>query len=417
MVCAPQRLVVTAGTRVYAAGDAADAAYLILSGRVELYVGEADGRRQLAVRADNDLFGELALIGDATRQASALALEDCDLLMITPDVISARIEAVDPLLRFCMSALLERYGELIDRTRRFAGQGQTAPGRSLWDGHKTVARDILAFDHELRGGIERGELDVHFQPIVRLVDRQLAGFETLVRWRHPRRGLLQPNDFIPMAEASGLISDITALCLRQVGRYFPSMKAAGGRRPADVGALFLSVNVTGVDLMQPAFAAKTVSVLCEAGVEPEDIRLEVTESILMEDADRCAQTLDRCRAQGFKIAIDDFGTGYSSLNYLNTLPVSALKMDRSFTLSLLNQTVGRKIIGAILQLGGELGLSVIAEGVEDEVQAAMLQAMGCEFGQGYLFGRAVDNQTTLALIDRWRARPPKATPIDLSYVA
>ena len=196
--------------------------------------------------------------------------------------------------------------------------------------------------------------------------------------------MLQPNDFIPLAEASGVISDITFFCLRKVGGYFPALKAAGLRRPDDLVPLFLSVNVSGVDLMQPAFAAKAVSALCDdEGVEPEDIRLEVTESILMTDADRCTRTLENCRAQGFKIAIDDFGTGYSSLNYLNTLPVSVLKMDRSFTLSLLDQPVGRKIIGAILQLGGELGLSVIAEGVESELQAAMLQAMGCEFGQGY----------------------------------
>jgi EAL domain-containing protein (putative c-di-GMP-specific phosphodiesterase class I) len=407
-------MAVPAGTEIFGPGDAASAAYLILNGSIDLYADDGGQRRLLATRRQHDLFGELALIGEAPRQSAAVAAEDSELVVITREIISARFETIDPLLRFCMSALLGRYSETVARIQVYAGRSPAPPLRSIWEGHLATSRDILAFEHELRSGIERNELDVHFQPIVRLLDRRLAGFEALVRWRHPRRGLLQPNDFIPLAEASGVISDITAFCIRTVGRYFPAQKAAALRRPDDIAPLFLSVNVSGVDLMQPAFAAQTVSILVDAGVEPEDIRLEVTESILMEDPDRCAKTLETCRAQGFKIAIDDFGTGYSSLNYLNTLPVTALKMDRSFTLSLLNETVGRKIIGAILQLGGELGLSVIAEGVEDELQAAMLQAMGCEFGQGYLFGRAVDQDGTLALIDRWSARPAEA-PRDLRW--
>jgi EAL domain-containing protein (putative c-di-GMP-specific phosphodiesterase class I) len=402
MVSPPQRLTVKAGTQLFREGESAGAAYLILNGTVELFLIRGTVRRQLAIRRTNDLFGERALAGEGPRRSSAVALSDCELLVITREHISRRIETIDPLLRFCLGALLDRYGQATE-TAAVAGEQQSsaAAPTSVWTRHVAAARDILTFEHELRGGLERGEFDVHYQPIVELHSRRLAGFEALVRWRHPRRGMLPPNEFIPFAEATGVISDVTTFCVREVAAAFPTLREAG-RRNGATAPLFISVNVSGMDLMRPAFAADTVSILCDSGVEPEDIRIEVTESILMADAERCAETLNRCRDQGFKIAIDDFGTGYSSLNYLNTLPVSVLKMDRSFTFSMLDGAAGRKIIGAILQLGIELGLSVIAEGIEDEAQAAMLQSMGCTLGQGYLFGRALDRRDTLRLIEQWR---------------
>lgn len=389
----PERRRFKAGSLVFSPNDPADAAYLVLSGEVEL---SRDGTspRDLEVRRPGEMFGEMAIVNDRPRNAAARAVSDCELLAITRAHVSERIEVADPLLRFCLGALLDR----IEATQR----GGAGPN-SIWTAHAAAARDIISFEHELRDGIAGGQLDLYFQPIVRLAAGRLAGFEALVRWQHPKRGLLQPGDFIPMAEKYGVISSVTTFCLRQVARHLPALQAAASSNLAAVERLFLSVNVSGLDLLQPAFAAHAVSILAEGNVKPEDVRLEITESILLTDAERCARTLEQCRDQGFRIAIDDFGTGYSSLHYLNALPISVLKTDRSFSQALLAEPSGRTILGAILRLGRELGLTVIAEGVESEAQADALRSMDCDFGQGYLFGPAREHGATLQLIRDWRA--------------
>ena len=403
MYRSPQRLAVEARRTVYHAGDVATCAYLVLRGRVELRGATVDAAEPAMICGAGELFGELALVDDSVRQATATALEDCELLAITSDVVSDRVGDADPLVRICLSAILVRYSETAEETRQLRLPGTGPRVLPVWIEHARAARDVLSFEHQLRGGIERGELDIHFQPIVRLATGALAGFEALVRWQHPDRGMLFPGDFIPFAESSGIISEITALCLRKVGLHLPILKAAAAHNADNVERLFVSVNVSGHDLTQGAFASRTVSLLLDAGIEPEDVKLEVTESVLMQDAERCARTLENCRDQGLSIAIDDFGTGYSSLHYLNALPISVLKMDRSFCHSLLSDTAGRKIIAAILHLGRDLGLSVVAEGVEQPSQYDLLKAMGCDLGQGYLFGAATSRGATELLIRNWRA--------------
>lgn len=406
----PERLAFDAGRVIYAEGDVAASAFLILKGRVDLRAMAAPDHQPVEVRTVGDLFGELALVDGSSRRETAVAGEDCDVLAITSEVMSDRVGDVDPLVRICLGALLTRLSEAAAEVRG-GPAGQAVPELlPVWTAHAKAARDVLSFEHQLRGGIERGEFDVHFQPIVRLATGRLAGFESLVRWQHPDRGLLMPSDFIPFAETSGVISEITSLCMRKVGAAIPYLKAAQAQNPDHVERLFVSVNVSGHDLARSAFASQTVTQFIDAGVEPEDVKLEVTESVLMHDAERCARTLENCRDQGFSIAIDDFGTGYSSLHYLNALPISDLKIDRSFCHSLLSETAGRKIIGAILHLGRDLGLQVIAEGVEQASQRDLLQAMGCDFGQGYLFGPALDRDATGRVITAWQARaaPPRS---------
>ena len=393
----PARLSVEAGRVIYEQGAAPEAAYLVLTGTVEL---QRAGLAPLG-RTAGEMFGERALVDDSDRQDTAVARTDCTLLAVTSDHLTDRLAGADPLLRIAVGMLAARYSEAAGHARQ---EPQPPPAvLPVWGAEARAAHEVLSFEHELRAGLERGELMLFYQPIVRLSTGRLAGFEALVRWQHPRRGLLGPADFIDLAEASGVISDITMFGLRRVGAEFPRLQEAAGRNPAHVERLFVSVNVSGIDLEQSAFAARAVSTLCDAGVAPEDVRLEVTESILMKDAKRCAETLRNCRDQGIGIAIDDFGTGYSSLHYLNALPITVLKMDRSFCRSMLSDAGGRTITGAILHLGRDLGLSVIAEGIETAAQSETLRAMGCDLGQGYLFSPPLSHARTLDAVARWTA--------------
>ncbi len=399
---APERLVLSPGDVLFVRGEEATAAYLIERGRVRL-VGEGGPDAQ-AERGAGEIVGESAIAGPGPHPVSAVAVEPTDLLVVRREQVSRRLADVDPLLRLCVAAMLIRAGH---------GELHSKPSDSPWQGHYEAAGERLSAEYQLRRAIARDELRLFFEPIVDLPARQIAGFEALLRWQHPERGLLPPAAFIPMAEASGLISDITALCLRAVGAQFPALAAAvGGRGPG--GPPFISINVSGHDLEREDFAASAAGILSDAGLDLAAVRLEITESVLIKNTGRSAATLQQCRDQGLQIAIDDFGTGYSSLTYLGELPVSMLKLDRSFAHSLLDQPNGRKIVEAIIQLGGALGLAVVAEGVERDSEARLLAAMGCSMAQGYLFGRAAMLADTLQRVAAWPGRGVGPLPTQAS---
>lgn len=239
---------------------------------------------------------------------------------------------------------------------------------------------------ELRSALDRDELRVVYQPVVCLADGALRGFEALVRWEHPERGLISPNEFIPAAEATGLIVPIGEWVMRTAVQQLAAWRRADEAKRD----LWVAVNLSGRQLEQPdlvSFAHRTVTA---AGLHPRSVHLEITESMMMHDYGRWFPTLRSLRFLGFQISVDDFGTGYSSLSYLKELPVDTLKIDRSFVSGLGRDERDRSIARAVLDLATAMGLHVVAEGVEDAVQAAVLRDLGCELGQGFYWGRPVD---------------------------
>ena len=227
---------------------------------------------------------------------------------------------------------------------------------------------------QLERAIENEELVLHYQPIVDLDLGRNAGFEALVRWQHPERGLLGPGEFIPLAEETGLIVPLGRWVLRDAARQ----AATWG------GAPYLSVNVAGAQLEQPGFVEEVETALRDAGLAPERLVLEVTESSLV--GDDSAEVLQALRRLGIRLAIDDFGTGYSSLSYLRRFPMDILKIDRSFTRDACEDSA---LLNAIVAMGESLGLVLVPEGIEEPEQAEALRALGCRLGQGFLFGRPV----------------------------
>lgn len=388
-----------AGATLFLAGEAGEAAYLVEAGRLVIYVQSEEGELILAHRGPGELVGEMALLDGGIRSACVRATEACTLVIITRDQLSRRLAETDPILRMCLSVVLERYRETVTLLAAKGGPPvpDDAPVRPLAPAHVSDAIDTLLLEREINAGLERGEFVSYLQPIVNLGSRRLAGFEALMRWNHPLRGLLQPAAFIPVAESSGLISAMTAYALTELMTTVPAIAAAALANPeACDGVPFLTLNVSGHDVADPAFPAMVARLVDAAGIDPRALKFEVTESSLITNSELTAGILTQLRTAGFGVAIDDFGTGYSSLSYLSTLPATKLKIDRSFVRTMLTDGTSFRIIRTIVRLAEELDIAVVAEGIECEEQAAALERLGCTYGQGYLFGRPVPVSEVLA---------------------
>ncbi|WP_248802696.1 putative bifunctional diguanylate cyclase/phosphodiesterase [Pseudomonas sp. MWU13-2100] len=262
------------------------------------------------------------------------------------------------------------------------------------------AREQQSIESGIRRALARNEFVLHYQPKLDLKTGTVVGAEALIRWQHPERGLLYPTDFIPVAEDSGLIVQLSSWVLRQVclqGRAWQDQT----REP-----LILSLNISAMDFRQRDFLDGIRQVLVETGMEPTRLELEITESVLMQNVDHTIATLRAIKALGIRLAIDDFGTGYSSLSYLQRFPVDVLKIDQSFVRDLNGDSNDAALVNAIISLGKSLNLNIIAEGVETQDQLAFLKAHDCEEGQGYYFSKAVEAETFLRLLQDKRFERP-----------
>ncbi len=242
---------------------------------------------------------------------------------------------------------------------------------------------------ELRADLQRalsdGQLEVHYQPIVRLVDNRVAGLEALLRWQHPERGLVGPEEFIPFAEETGLIVPIGRWVLQEACRQAAEL----ARLAPDGPVLYMCVNLSVKQLQQSDIVADVRDALADSGIKPELLTLEITETMLIEEPEAAVDKLNQLRAIGVRIAMDDFGTGYSSLSYLSRFPVDVIKMDRSFLKGGATPETA-DLSSAIVALGSSLALDVVAEGIELDEQMQRLRDLGCEFGQGFHFARPME---------------------------
>ena len=248
--------------------------------------------------------------------------------------------------------------------------------------HETTVL-ALRTANELRRGLERGEVVPYFQPIVELTTGHVTGFEALARWLHPDRGLLSPDQFLPMAEETGLVDQIGASILEDALSQFARWRA----RDLPFADATLAVNVGTRQVVDPAFATLVADLLAQTGIPADSLWLEITETALLADVKASTVALRSLRSLGLHLAVDDFGTGYSSLTYLKRFPVEAIKIDRSFVAGLGLDSEDTTIVEAVVNLGHSFGIAVIAEGLETPLQLARLRELGCDRGQGYLFGR------------------------------
>jgi diguanylate cyclase (GGDEF)-like protein/PAS domain S-box-containing protein len=257
----------------------------------------------------------------------------------------------------------------------------------VFDGEmQAQAVDRLRLERDLRAGVARGEFLVYYQPIVQLENGRIAGFEALIRWQHPERGVLLPVDFIEVAEQTGLIVPMNRWLLREICQQ---ARVWHSRYPSDP-PLTVTTNLTSKELVQEDLVSNIRLTLQQTAMNPRHLQLEIRETVAMADAENGAQILARLKSLGVSLSIDDFGTGYSSLSRLQSLPLDTLKIDRSFISDMHNDPDKREIVRVIVVLGQQLGMKVVAEGTETAEQVRYLKDLGCDYAQGYYFSRPVD---------------------------
>jgi len=276
-------------------------------------------------------------------------------------------------------ALLKNAGAALDRAKSLGGNVY----QFYTSGGTTRALKQLVLENNLRPGLERAEFFVQYQPQVDIRGFHLVGMEALVRWQHPSLGLLYPNEFIPLAEESGLIIALGEWVMRTACAQSKAWQDAG------LTPLRLSVNFSARQFQQATFMADVANILKETNLDPRWLELELTESSIMKDPEAAIEKLHELKLMGIKVAIDDFGTGYSSLNYLKRFPIDTLKIDKTFVSDVCKDPHDTAIVRAIINLGHALDLTVIAEGVETKEQLQYLSALECDVVQGFLFSKAL----------------------------
>lgn len=297
-----------------------------------------------------------------------------------------------------------------DIAMRFAGERQT--GIELFNSDiRDASLHKARTESELPRAIENKEFFLEYQPLVSLVDGSLIGVEALVRWAHPERGTVPPGDFIPIAEETGLIIPMTSWILDEACRDLAILRRSAARNRD----LVVSVNISGRHLSHQSIAGDVRRSLEEAGLSPWNLKLEVTETVAMHDAEQSILALNELKELGVQLSIDDFGTGYSSLSHLHRLPFDTLKIDRSFVKNVGENGENSEILGTIISLAKSLRMRVIAEGVETVEQLGLLRSMGCDYAQGFLMSRPVGFQMLGCLMEQkssWLPRPGTPDPQD-----
>lgn len=379
-----KRLQLATGEIVFEEGDSPTSAFLIESGRIEIVTVRDGVPMVLSVLGPGDLLGEMAVIDDAPRTATARALTDAVLIEVDRAQINERIDSSDPIVRALLKGQLSRYRSALHTLRGgevaplVAAEGE--PARDA-DGYDDQAVAKIHLETQLRDALASRSLEVRFQPIYEIREQKISGYEALVRWTHPVRGPISPVEFIALAEETSLILPVGEYVLDRVAETLAQLGALG------VTPLpFIAVNMSGRQLAESDMLSVVTTVSERHGIDARAIKVEVTESLML-DFEKVGELIRRCGELGIKVALDDFGTGYSNLGHLHKLQFSTVKLDQGFVRQMLDAPRCHAIVQAIVQMVHALESDIVAEGVETEAQLQALDALNCRYAQGYLIGR------------------------------
>ncbi|HZQ61762.1 MAG TPA: EAL domain-containing protein [Casimicrobiaceae bacterium] len=389
------RIELAAGDVLFREGDAPTAAFLIESGSLRITAERNGAPVTLSDLGPGALVGEMAVLDDSPRSATATALEACVLTPIDRAQFAERLQNADPVVRALLLSQLSRYRAAL---ATFAGgaaptveRSEEAPGQEA-----AFAIDKIRLENQLREALERHELEIRLQPILEIATGRIAGFEALTRWSHPERGAVSPADFIALAEETSLILPVGDYVLREVCSIL--------RRFADAshGDLFIALNVSGRQLEDADFIERVLRQVREHAIAPAQLKLEITESLILDYA-KVAALVDHSHRAGMRVALDDFGTGYSNLEHLHKLAFDTLKLDQGFVRQLDNRRC-HAIVRAVVDMSRALGCDMVAEGVEAAQHLVELKELGCQYAQGYLVGKPQSVGEALASLEGVRVQ-------------
>ncbi len=373
---------------IFQAGDAGHSAYVIEEGCVEVLKGEGDHQRRVTVLAQGAMFGEVALLDRQPRTATVRALTPTRLIRIDRGHVEELLVRSDPVIQYLLRLLLVRFrnpnGMAVDMDLSGGRlSDQAKPDTVEGDLHTSAVRTLL-LAQDLSNAIAGNQLELFYQPLIALEDMSPVGFEALIRWRHPSLGMVNPMEFIPLAEKTGLIHRIGEWVLRSALKDWVALRAFCQSGNGSVP--FISINLSAPELGTQATVDAILHTIANQQIAARELRIELTETSIISNVDAVSAALMRLRAAGVGIALDDFGTGYAGLDYLQTLPFSCIKIDKAFVQQMRSSERSFHIVQSALALAQSLGLSTVAEGIEDAEMGVQLGAMGCTYAQGYQYG-------------------------------
>lgn len=379
------------GDHIFKYGDGGDCAYLIEEGQVEVFVVVQGEERRISLLGKGELFGEVSLIDHQPRTATVRVLEKTVLVPIPRKLVEELLERSDPILRHLLLVILDRF-----RNRQWSPDKQTsetpvsaeqALRRNAVKGEATLR---LSLAHGIKRALARQEFQMHYQPICDLSDGSIAGFEALIRWQHPTDGLMQPKDFVWIAEQTGLIREMGLWTLERACMDWPMLRRLTGH-----GSPFISVNLSAAQISNELLVQDVQHIMSAHNMSPAELKLELTETVMVEQPEIALKVLGHLVALGCGLALDDYGAGHSSLSRLQRYPLGTLKIDHVFIAPILESAQSLEIVRSSIALAHSLGMNVVAEGVEVGAVGNRLAEIGCDFGQGWHFGKPAPLQELL----------------------
>lgn len=418
---------------IFREGDLGDCAYIIDSGLVEVSIEKDSRKLVIATLSKGELLGEMAIIDKLPRTASARAVVPTNVTAIPLEYVTQKIEKSDPTIRLFLRLVMLRYRDLNTRLGHvFEGLSPeqetlngdeyasttmelknvmsqyrkmqqridaavTKPSTTVDSsvfGEKTLqdTKALVTEEQNLVTALKKKEFVLHYQPIIELESDRIVGCEALVRWNHPSGALFSPSRFISLAENCGLIINL--------GYWIAEEACRVQKRLCDElrQELIMSINLSSKQFEDPSLIQNLTDIMDRTGVRRESIKFEITESLLMDNPELAAQSLNELKETGAKLAIDDFGTGYSSFSYLYRFPFDTLKIDRAFVRAMLRNEKGNQIVKSLVNLSNDLGMDVVAEGIETKREAEKLREFKAEYGQGFLYSRPVAENEFINLL-------------------
>ena len=387
----------SAGQKIFAMGDEGRNAYFIERGRVQVSLPKDDGETIIAELGKGEIFGEMSMIDDVPRSATVTAVEDTEVIVIQRSRFIQPLKSAHPMMNLLLRIVLARFR---DAQRQLSGMRTTSSEMNTsLEEIRSLAFDRINTERDMRRGLDAGEFEMHYQPITSLDGGHIAGFEALMRWRKDDGGFVSPVEFIPLAEETGLIVELGRWALETSLKEQKNLAGRFNENFPAVAAPFMSVNVSGLQLSELSEIDRLADIIDASGTPPGDIKLEITETLMVENFDHAKAALDKLKDLGVLIAIDDFGTGYSSLSYLHQLPFDTLKIDRVFVTNMDKSESSQRIVRSIAQLALALDMNIVTEGIEEQAQMDALRDLGCQYGQGFFMSKPLTTDAAHELID------------------